>query len=440
MRLPGFGGGKKDGGDIQQKINKLHSLLGIAQVVNSTLDIGKLLITLMEQVTKVVDAEAGSIALLDEVTGELVFDVALGEKGEELKQVRMRPGEGIAGWVIKEGKAAVVNDVTKDPHFFPRADQVTKFKTRSIMAVPLKIKDKVIGVMEAVNKRGGIFDDEDRQMLEAFSAHAAIAVENARLYARCERRGRDLMELNKQMQETQNRLLQSERFSAIGEVAGNIASQLVSPLKAVAQGLAELQKKLAEIKIDLPLVEKLAAENEKMMGLLSSMVSFSAKEEKKEIKATSDVAEALGQAVVVAEAKFAAQKVGIKKQVAPHLPPVYGNTAELAAAIGGVLDYALGMLVSPNELTILVSYLKGMKVPEAPKLTNFVEIRFSDNGRGIAPDSLLRIFDPAFTLEEKTIGNLAVPKKIISSSGGQLVVDSFEGTGSTYTIRLPIAE
>lgn len=173
---------------MEGKSEKLALLLDANRVLTSTLDLDRLLKVIMGQAKKVVNAEASSLMLLDEATKELFFDVTLGGKGERLRQIRLKIGEGIAGWVAKEGKPLMVTDARKDPRFFVKADDVTKFKTKSILCVPLMIKERIIGVMEAINQVGrGYFVDEDREIFEAFASQAAIAIENARLFQNLKR-------------------------------------------------------------------------------------------------------------------------------------------------------------------------------------------------------------------------------------------------------------
>lgn len=153
------------------------------KAVASTLRLSELLATVVKLASEVVRAESGSLLLMDQETGELYFDVALGEKGEALQQIRLKRGEGIAGWVAENKKPAVVNDVASDPRWTQKADKKTKFTTRAILAVPMRVKDKLIGVMEAINRADGSpFTDNDVQMLETFASQAAIAIENARLF------------------------------------------------------------------------------------------------------------------------------------------------------------------------------------------------------------------------------------------------------------------
>ncbi|MFH1260000.1 MAG: ATP-binding protein [Elusimicrobiota bacterium] len=162
---------------------KIGLLLEANYILSSTLDLNQLLNTIMNLAAKVVDAEVSSLMLLDETGEELSFQVALGEKGSAVKQIRLKLGEGIAGWVAKEGEPLIIKDVAKDPRWAKQADAASKFVTRSIICVPLKIKEKIIGVMECINHLSrGYFDQADLPFLQSFASQAAIAIENARLF------------------------------------------------------------------------------------------------------------------------------------------------------------------------------------------------------------------------------------------------------------------
>lgn len=166
---------------------KFQHLLEANRILSSTLKLPELLRNIMQFATDVVEAESSSILLYNKKTNELVFDIALGNKEKELREIRLKLGEGVAGWVAKEKKTRIVNDVKDDSQWAKRADESIKFKTRSIVAVPLLYQNQLLGVVESVNKKNGEFVEEDAQILEAFAAQAAVAIENARLFENLER-------------------------------------------------------------------------------------------------------------------------------------------------------------------------------------------------------------------------------------------------------------
>jgi adenylate cyclase len=166
-----------------KKIGELNTISKISRDINSILDLDPLLNAVMENATGVMKAEVSSVLLLDEEGKELIFRIALGEKGEKVKKIRLKVGEGIAGWVAKSGKPIIVNDVKKEPRFNQKVDRKTGFKTRSILCVPLYSKEKMIGVIQVINKKDyRPFTKEDEELLHTFACHAAIAIENAKLY------------------------------------------------------------------------------------------------------------------------------------------------------------------------------------------------------------------------------------------------------------------
>jgi len=165
------------------RIDRLEHLIEVTKHVNSNLDLSTLLDTMLEISTHMLGAEAGSILLLDEKRDELVFSAATGGQIEKLRSVKVPVGEGIAGWVAREDESVLVADAQNDPRFYKKADEKTAFKTKSIIAVPLKTKSKLIGVLEVLNKKdGSMFNEEDKSLLEALSNQAAVAIENAKLY------------------------------------------------------------------------------------------------------------------------------------------------------------------------------------------------------------------------------------------------------------------
>ncbi len=172
---------------IEEKAERLSLLSRLGQILNSSLDPREVRERAMEAATQLMKAEVGSLLLIDEGTRKLYFEVALGEKEEMVKTIFLNFGEGIAGWVAEKGEPAVINDPEKDPRFFKGVDDRTDFKTRNLLCVPVKIKDRTIGVLEAINKRGGEdFDEEDLSLFQSLSDQVAIALDNARLYQELE--------------------------------------------------------------------------------------------------------------------------------------------------------------------------------------------------------------------------------------------------------------
>ncbi len=170
------------------RAERFKRLVEVSLYLNASLDHDTVLSRIMETAGKVMEAQASSLVLLDEDPQFLSFKVALGEKGSIIKSLRIKAGEGIAGTVVSTGEAIYVNDVEKDARFAKRFDQATGFVTKSILCVPIKIKDndeiRTIGALEVVNPRNekGFYDNEDVEMLQALACLAAVSIENAQAY------------------------------------------------------------------------------------------------------------------------------------------------------------------------------------------------------------------------------------------------------------------
>ena len=166
------------------KINERLTLQNrVAQAISSTLNLNEVLSSIMQQVEESVGVEACSLLLLNESSGELIFEAASGAGTSQLLGLRLKPQQGIAGWVLREETPALVTDVQNDPRFFAGIDALLNTETRSIACVPLRIKNRSVGVLEALNRIDGEFDQESLDLLDSLASTAALAIENARLYS-----------------------------------------------------------------------------------------------------------------------------------------------------------------------------------------------------------------------------------------------------------------
>lgn len=167
--------------DNSRKIEILTSLYKIGKLLTSTLNTEELLKLVMEKVGELLSAKNWSLMLLDEEKQELYFEIVVGESSDKIKGLRIKADQGIAGWVANHKQPVLVSDVSNDKRFLSNIDNLSGFKTQSLICTPLICRDKVLGVIELVNKKvGEEFTEEDLEILKHLSDYIAIAIDNAR--------------------------------------------------------------------------------------------------------------------------------------------------------------------------------------------------------------------------------------------------------------------
>ena len=171
--------------ELKRQVERLSIFHEVGKALFSTLDLQKILQTIMEKISELLQPDTWSLLMVDEKAQELYFEIAIGRGAETLKDVRLKLGEGVAGWVAKHEESVLVEDVHSDTRFSPRIDEFTQSNTHSVLCVPIKGPERVLGVIELVNCFGKQrFSDEHIPILESLADYAAIALENARYVQR----------------------------------------------------------------------------------------------------------------------------------------------------------------------------------------------------------------------------------------------------------------
>jgi diguanylate cyclase (GGDEF)-like protein len=166
--------------DRQKQVQELNIFHDVAKALTSSLNLDSVLQTIMDKMAEYFRPDTWSLLMVDEAKDELYFAIAVGDAAEALKTVRLKMGEGIAGWVARHGESLLVPDVRTDPRFAKRIDEMTKWQTRSIICVPLKSKQRVLGVIQLINCSVETFVEKEMFFLHALCDYAAIAIDNAR--------------------------------------------------------------------------------------------------------------------------------------------------------------------------------------------------------------------------------------------------------------------
>ena len=163
----------------KQTQKEIETLVQLSSTINSSLDIAEVLKSAMRFVEELMDAEVSSIFEVDDAKNELFFRVVRGEGARKAKEIRMKMGEGVVGWVASSCEPVIASDTEKDKRFSTKVDSITGFKTKSIIALPIKNKGRLIGVLEVLNKRGGgPFTQDDLNLLTIAVNQIGIALVN----------------------------------------------------------------------------------------------------------------------------------------------------------------------------------------------------------------------------------------------------------------------
>lgn len=217
--------------------NQLFSeIIRVSKLVNTTLDLQSLLESIMSSAKLVLRTESSSLMLLDEKTGELYFTIVTGgndkEESNMLKQIRIPKGQGIAGFVAENRESLIVNDPPSDPRWFKGADEKTNFVTRNILAVPLIVRNRIIGVLEVINAVGrDNFNEKDLELVNSFSELAALAIYNrdlidslTRTNEELARKVDDLSSLHEVSKTLISTLDEKELFSKVVHIIAEVSS------------------------------------------------------------------------------------------------------------------------------------------------------------------------------------------------------------------------
>ena len=400
---------------------KLFAILKICQKISSERDLTALLDLIAVEATKLVEADRATIFLLDREKHELWSKVALGS--EEI--LRFDAGAGIAGAVVKTGKLINVEDAHRDTRFYPGIDARTGYHTRSLLAVPIRLRDRTLGALYLTEKPGG-FTADDEAILTAMAADAAVAIENASLVKRL----RDALH---DLEEAQQRLVQAEALRAAGEMAAGVAHHLNNAL-TVIQGRAELALSTVDdprVRSTLEVMQRAAGNAARIVRRMQELTSApSARADP-----LGDLSELARQAVALIQAQWkdraGERDISIEVSTeAGQSPAVGGDPVSLTGMIENLLLNAAEAMPDGGRIAVR-TWASGLAV----------HCSVGDTGAGMSEDIRRRALEPFFTTKgPKRSGlGLSISHGIAQRHRGNLGIESAVGRGTTVTISLPAA-
>jgi signal transduction histidine kinase len=396
---------RDDGTTFNQLLARYERVIEISQQLNATRDHVALLKRIISAAMELLDIEASSILLVDPSTGELRFELA--DTMDQNMTNIVVPMEGsIAGWVVTHGEPRVIEDVTQEPNFFKNVDDVLKFETRNVLAVPLRTHKKVIGALEAVNKRSRTrFNGEDIKILTTLAGQAAIAIENARLF-------------------------QQSDFMAemVHELRTPLASLRTSAILVQREPLSESQTEIVGI---------MRQETERLIRMTSDFLDL-ARLESGRMRIDQEPFEVdhlVTECINVVLPQAGDRGVTINTDLEPFT--VDGDRGKIKQVLLNLLTNAIKYNRESGQIE--VKTYQSIRHDEP-----FVEIVVSDTGNGISREDqknmfqkFFRVADTAGTVQGTGLG-LAIAKYIVEAHRGAIWLESEPGLGSTFFFTLPL--
>ncbi len=386
-----------------QRLDGYRRLIEIARDLASTLDLDVLLERIVSAAAEVSGSEAASILLYDNLTQQLYFQVAT-----NLDEPTMRglvvPLEGsIAGWIVINRKAVRIVDAREDPRFFGNVDQMTGRPTRSILGVPLITKNKVVGVLEALNKEHGKFTEGDESLLSVLGAQAAVAIENARLFQ------------------------QSDLIS-------EFVHELRTPLASLSTATYLLLRPEMAREQQVQIINNIHGETLRLNSLASSFLDLARLESGRVQfhKTSFKIADLLFECKDIMNSKAEEEKIQIRIDASDHLPAFEADRDKIKQVVLNLLSNA-----------IKYNRANGTVILNANANETEVHVSIQDTGVGIPEEALPHLFEKFYRVREtegKAAGTglgLSICKQIVQGHGGRMEIKSKLGVGTSFAFYLP---
>lgn len=388
---------------LEARYLRLHKLIEASKIINSTLDLDRLLRIILDFAVQSVDADRGTLYLIDEIRKELWSKVL---QGENIVEIRLPFGKGIAGYVAETGETILIPEAYADPRFNPDIDKKSGYRTRTILCTPMRNKDgKIIGVFQLLNKKCGEFDQEDVEFIDALSAHASVAIENARLA---------------------QEMVQNERLSAVGRMASTIIHDIKNPMSTL-RVYAQVMKKKSGSEEAAKLADEMIRQVDRFVNMAQEILDFTRGVGASNFKVV-DFDVVMNDVLNFIEKDLERNNVQLVRQC-EFTGKVQIDQDKITRVFYNIASNARDAM--PNGGTLTVS---------TRKENSFVRIEFKDTGIGMPEEVKKRIFEPFMTYGKKhgTGLGMAIVKKIIDDHKGTISIESEEGKGTSIIIALPI--
>ncbi|MBI5961743.1 MAG: GAF domain-containing sensor histidine kinase [Chloroflexi bacterium] len=393
----------------QRLMRRYERLMEISRQLNSMLDLGALLKRILEAAIELTETEQASILLIDPSTGELRFEASSNLTRAEMEAIPVPMTGSLAGWVFTKGEPVLVSDVRSDSRWFPRVEKTTKLITRNLLAVPMNLQNKPIGVVEAINKRDDrSWTEDDVNTLTALANQAATAIQNARLF-------------------------QQSDFIA------EMVHELRSPLAALKASTALLLRPTLPATMREEIVYTLQEETERLSALTTDFLDLARLESGRSRLQTEifDLYELVEECVEFVQPRAAER--GIQIEIRGLHGQAHADRDKIKQVLLNLLTNAIKYNLEHGAITCTLDRSED----EEGCLPICLVASVRDTGHGLSEEDQKRVFDKFFraAATANSVGGtglgLSIAKRIIEAHGGEMWLESALGVGTTFYFSLP---
>ena len=416
----------------RRQVERLERLNLVNRAVSASLRLDDVLDEITRAAGGLCDAPLATVWLADEVERVLVRRAFHGPSDIRARMPdRLAFGQGGVGVVAERRQARLNAPVEGDPQIVAR-DVLLEHGIRSFSGLPIMLGDRLLGVLAVSARAGRTQDAADEALLRALVGQAAVAIQNARLYEDARAHEIEATRTLKELRRTQEQLVRMEKLRALGEMASGVAHDFNNVLAVILGRVQLLQRKLEDptYRRWLGIVEQAALEGAQTVRRIQEFTRVQRDRPTESV----DLNEVVRDAVELTRAQWrdepAARNIAIRLAVdLGPIPPVDGHPPELREVVTNLIQNAVEALQRGGDIHVETRLRDGR-----------VELGIADNGVGMTDSVRRRIFEPFFSTKgPKGPGlGLAMVYGIVSRHGGEIVVDSAEGAGSTFTVRLPV--
>jgi two-component system NtrC family sensor kinase len=406
--------------EVVQHNRELAALNDISRLTSQSLDLDDVLSTTLDQTLSLMAGQAALIALVESANGEgIVVRMHRGLPAQlngELTEARWSLGDGLIGEVASRGQTRVSTKLHGDPHL----TLLSEYGLNAAVCTPLVAQRGVVGTLVVLSQDDALWGEHSLRLLEAVCAQVGVTIENAQLYTRVSNYAEELAR-------SQAQLVQAEKLAAMGRLTASIAHELNNPLQAIQNCLHLILHRSLQNQKKEQYLRMAQEEVERLISTVQRMLDFY-RPSPTQHHAT-DVRQVIEDVLALAGKRLQRGSVVVRKDFAPNVPALNAIKNQLKQVCLNLVINAIEAMPGGGELRIRTQLSKDGE---------WASIVFQDQGVGLSQEAMAHLFEPFYTTKSKGTGlGLSVSYSIIEQHGGTIEVESVEGQGSCFTVKLP---